>query len=464
MDHAQPFSSPICESNLKRPFDGRHREESTNSDGYTNQHYLNEPRYHWSGFAPNCWPNSGQKLPEVPNQSMFPSPKRRMIDLQSPSYTALTGQQWMPNNWAPAVTPQRFGSKESFIINQPSFSGSKLEDLSSDFFPRAGEFYNASNPSTRLPSVTPGRAENVNSETLYDDCPIDATRTASKPCLPSWDNDVFQSFDDKGNFDFANKMHEPPSSSKGMSSFNFSDNFLSENQSGTIHDSSPFTSLEPDFHSLEPNALTTVPTLESASYSTACSLASIEAIKDNTSPPEKLGSDNRFKPFHAQKWNEHFSELKAFKAKYGHCLVPHCFEENQNLARWVKRQRRQYKLLNEGKASTMTKDRIDILKAEGFVWDSHEVVWMERYEEICRYSERHNHCCVPSHYKENPQLGSWVKCQRRQYKLFWDGKSSSMTTQRMNKLDKIGFVWEVRSVQKKNHTISKNISKMLRSL
>ena len=57
---------------------------------------------------------------------------------------------------------------------------------------------------------------------------------------------------------------------------------------------------------------------------------------------------------------------------------------------------------------------------------------------------RHTHSNVPSTFPENPQLATWVKCQRRQYKLLRDGKTSNMTMERIVQLEKIGFVWEVR--------------------
>merc|ERR1719384_437303 len=154
----------------------------------------------------------------------------------------------------------------------------------------------------------------------------------------------------------------------------------------------------------------------------------------------------RFKPFHEEKWNIHLEELIAFKRKNGHCLVPHTYPPNPHLARWVKRQRRQYKLKMRGEGhSTMTQERIDILNSEGFTWDSHEAVWKEKFAELVKYKQSHGHCRVPSCSKEFPQLATWVKCQRRQYKLFWEGKRSSMTADRTQLLEDIGFSWEIRS-------------------
>lgn len=176
-------------------------------------------------------------------------------------------------------------------------------------------------------------------------------------------------------------------------------------------------------------------------------------LKETPNPPTKKQGSSRFKPFHEEKWSYHFKELRAFKETNGHCLVPHTFPEKPHLARWVKRQRRQYKLKIEGnKNSTMTEERIKILNDIGFVWDSHEVIWNERFSQLLAYKQKCGHCRVPSYCKECPQLASWVKCQRRQYKLYWEeGKGSSMNIDRIKLLNSIGFIWEVHPSRKQKN-------------
>lgn len=156
-------------------------------------------------------------------------------------------------------------------------------------------------------------------------------------------------------------------------------------------------------------------------------------------------SGPRFRAFHEKKWDERLLELRAFGQEHGHSLVPHTYPPNPQLARWVKRQRRQHKLMQEGKSSTMTPEREELLESLGFVWDSHQAAWTEKICDLTQYQARHGHCLVPSSYKANPQLATWVKCQRRQYKLYWEGKPSAMTPQRISELEGMGFVWELRS-------------------
>lgn len=158
--------------------------------------------------------------------------------------------------------------------------------------------------------------------------------------------------------------------------------------------------------------------------------------------------ERRFRPYQAGQWSEKFEELCAYREKMGHCLVPHTYSENLPLARWVKRQRYQYKLMRDGKASTMTEDRVKALEDIGFIWDSQGAAWGERLAELRQYCQEFGHCNVPSNFSQNPQLATWVKCQRRQYKLHQEGKPSNMTPQRVRELENLGFEWELRSYKK----------------
>lgn len=158
--------------------------------------------------------------------------------------------------------------------------------------------------------------------------------------------------------------------------------------------------------------------------------------------------DRRFRPYQAGQWSEKFEELCQYRETMGHCLVPHTYTENLALARWVKRQRYQYKLMVEGKSSTMTEERVKALEDIGFVWDSQGAAWGDRLHELQLFKKEFQHCNVPSNYCENPRLATWIKCQRRQYKLYMENKPSNMTPQRIHELEKLGFEWELRNYKK----------------
>ncbi|KAI2495377.1 hypothetical protein MHU86_19131 [Fragilaria crotonensis] len=183
-----------------------------------------------------------------------------------------------------------------------------------------------------------------------------------------------------------------------------------------------------------------------ADRTTSSSYHSSASSVDTADTHETLDDGTqRFKPFHEEKWNTRLKELLQYRQEYGDCLVPHTFNPNPQLARWVKRQRRQYKLMLEGRPSTMSQERLEILNEVNFVWDSHEAAWQEKLNELNQYRKERGNCLVPSNFKANPQLATWVKCQRRQYKLYWIGRPSAMTPERIIRLEKMGFEWEIRS-------------------
>jgi hypothetical protein len=166
---------------------------------------------------------------------------------------------------------------------------------------------------------------------------------------------------------------------------------------------------------------------------------------DSAQQPSSAESTKvRFRSHQAENWTEKFEELLDFRLKNGHCLVPNAFKENTSLAEWVKRQRYQYKIRNEGKHSTMSDDRIAALGELGFVWNSHDAVWEERLKELKAFRAIFNDCNVPSSYAPNPQLAIWVKRQRRQYKFYTNGDSSTMTPYRIDRLNELGFAWDGR--------------------
>lgn len=173
-----------------------------------------------------------------------------------------------------------------------------------------------------------------------------------------------------------------------------------------------------------------------------------EVSDDDITDDGANNNEGRFRPYQAGQWAERFNDLCKYRERMGNCLVPHTYKENLPLARWVKRQRYQYKLMMEGKSSTMTEERVRALEDIGFVWDSQGAAWGERLDELKEFRKIYLHCNVPSNFSENPQLATWVKCQRRQYKLHMEGKPSNMTAQRIQELESIGFEWLLRSYKK----------------
>eukprot|EP00980_Cylindrotheca_fusiformis_P030763 scaffold25406_cov117-Cylindrotheca_fusiformis.AAC.2 len=181
-------------------------------------------------------------------------------------------------------------------------------------------------------------------------------------------------------------------------------------------------------------------------FSPSSTLDVVPSDVDTFEYKEKSGNKpvRRYRQYQEDLWETRFNELLEFKRQHHHCNVPHIYPPNQALGSWVKRQRHQYKQRNEGYESTMTEKRIEALSKVGFMWGVHSATWEIRFNELKEYLMEHGNCNVPTHYSANRTLATWVKCQRRQYKLFRANRASSLTVARIMKLNRIGFTWEVR--------------------
>jgi hypothetical protein len=209
-----------------------------------------------------------------------------------------------------------------------------------------------------------------------------------------------------------------------------------------------------------------------SSESTASEDDEDEDDKEEKDPDHDLGNSEhgsnssqgsneiRLRPYQAGQWSSKFKELCQYREENGNCLVPHNYQPNLLLARWVKRQRYQYKLHKEGKSSTMTEERIAALIDVGFVWDSQGSAWEDRLVELKDFCDAHGHCNVPCTYKVNPPLAAWVKCQRRQYKLYRNGSPSNITAPRIQQLEDLGFEWEPRIAKRKEKAIQQDGKRM----
>mmetsp|Transcript_18342 Transcript_18342/g.28621 ORF Transcript_18342/g.28621 Transcript_18342/m.28621 type:complete len:182 (+) Transcript_18342:583-1128(+) len=150
-------------------------------------------------------------------------------------------------------------------------------------------------------------------------------------------------------------------------------------------------------------------------------------------------------------WAQRARKLKRYWEKNRHCNVP---QKEKPLGMWVLSQRIYYKKWKEGKTdSWITPERVKILNLMGFEWDaSHRIGgrkkndrgWMQRLEELKKYKEEHGDCLVPQRYESNPQLGNWVNEQRTQYRNMQQGKPSRLDLERVQQLEAVDFVWQLR--------------------
>jgi hypothetical protein len=139
-------------------------------------------------------------------------------------------------------------------------------------------------------------------------------------------------------------------------------------------------------------------------------------------------TDNHKEHIRDQRWRTRYEQLVQYQKQHGHCHVTVTdSNDGKAFSDWIRDQRRLCRL---GK---LKPDRKHLLDQIGFVWSSS--IWMEKYQELVQFKEQHGHCTVPTNYKENPRLASWVRslrCDQLQGKLRADRKQL---------LDEIGFIW-----------------------
>lgn len=181
------------------------------------------------------------------------------------------------------------------------------------------------------------------------------------------------------------------------------------------------------------------------------SITNVDSIKDEFSMDSMIASEttkkDKFRVYQENQWMVRFRELKEYHAEHGHCLVPHFFAPNQALAQWVKRQRYQYKLKHMmGRHSTLSDARQTELEKLGFIWNFHNAAWYERLESLKEFKSQYGHTSVPGNCRTHKSLAIWVKCQRRQMKCLKRGLQSSLTEDRIEALEQLGFIWNPRNL------------------
>lgn len=150
-------------------------------------------------------------------------------------------------------------------------------------------------------------------------------------------------------------------------------------------------------------------------------------------------------------WKDRFQELKQFRAHNGHVDVSE--NDDPDLHSWV------HKQIENHLAGRLDDGKYKILKDLGVkaerqycksrkAQSASDTKWDKQFKELKDYATSQGDCKVPQHYKQNPKLGLFVKNQRRQHKLMKLGEKSSMTEERLEKLQSIGFVWNKYYVEK----------------
>jgi hypothetical protein len=141
-------------------------------------------------------------------------------------------------------------------------------------------------------------------------------------------------------------------------------------------------------------------------------------------------------------WDDRYRELADYASQHGDAHVPKGYAKNRRLANWVNNQTTQYRLFKANdEKSSMTTERIELLNKIGFRWNNN-AFWDDQYRELANYASQHGDAHVPMKYAKNRTLANWVSNQRTQYRLFKANEKSSITTEKIELLNKLGFQWK----------------------
>jgi hypothetical protein len=142
-------------------------------------------------------------------------------------------------------------------------------------------------------------------------------------------------------------------------------------------------------------------------------------------------------------WEFGMQQLRAFQSTNGNLDIPHIYAVDQPLGNFVKSIRQSYKHMQKGHDhlnKLLNDERILELNNMGFKLQVRQrEPWEQRFEELKKHVKRHGSCEVP---KDTP-LGVWILNQRSQFKLMLARKKTSLSQQRINSLNSIGFDWRV---------------------
>jgi len=140
-----------------------------------------------------------------------------------------------------------------------------------------------------------------------------------------------------------------------------------------------------------------------------------------------------------------YLQLLAYKQKHGHVDLPTRIPENKeldSLCIFLNRHRATWKKYLKGTHKVKHIHHFELLSDLGVVWDRRDK-WDEQYANLRTFKDQHGHCLVPQHYTDR-KLAVWVGYQRQELNLIKrNGSSKYLTPDRMERLNQLGFVWNV---------------------
>jgi hypothetical protein len=168
--------------------------------------------------------------------------------------------------------------------------------------------------------------------------------------------------------------------------------------------------------------------------------------KQSDSSPYETAFEDNYGEYRHSKWRDLFRQLCEFKVQFGHCRVSSRYSINPKLGKWVSHQRTRYrkcKSTGENSTSSMIAEHMRALDGIGFDWGTSKTeltsLWNVRFQQMREYKLQFGDCLVPKRYSASPKLGRWVETQRKNYRLYQEGKPGPMTAERIRELESVEF-------------------------
>lgn len=149
-----------------------------------------------------------------------------------------------------------------------------------------------------------------------------------------------------------------------------------------------------------------------------------------------------------QIWNEMFFELLHYRAEHGDMKVRAKEDAKyRRLYEWIVAQRKEFKAFQEDpNTSALLEEQIVVLDSLQFPWNTRgEDHWNLNFDSLKKFYKEHDHTMVSRSDQEHQKLSMWVVDQRRQMKLWKEGKQTTMTKERQKLLDDLDFTWQIRN-------------------
>mmetsp|Transcript_12885 Transcript_12885/g.37815 ORF Transcript_12885/g.37815 Transcript_12885/m.37815 type:complete len:545 (-) Transcript_12885:153-1787(-) len=147
------------------------------------------------------------------------------------------------------------------------------------------------------------------------------------------------------------------------------------------------------------------------------------------------------------KWRSRYRLLLEFKEKHGNMLLADRDHPRPMLKAWAQEQRKQHKAKQAGEPSDLTDERELLLREAGFCLEL-DASWyfINMMAELKSFYDTNSHFDVPETYESEPRLRGWVEVQRKEYRLFREGKQNkkgkeSFGMGKILVLEELGFDW-----------------------